>query len=261
MQGIWLENNKLELRHDLPIPHPNNNEALIRVVLAGICGTDLQLLKGYYPFQGIPGHEFVGKVVDAPAAPQLIGQRVVGEINVGCGQCALCQAGYEKHCPQRVVLGIKNHNGAFAEYLTLPIANLHKVPEQIPNEKAIFTEPIAAAARILEQVNINPESKVLIIGAGRLGLLIAQVIKTSQCRLQVMVRHTKQRQILNQFGRFRGSGNQIACCLNSYRVFWILREVLLGVSQQDSMPSPHIRARGSRHPVLSNGDEETSLAI
>lgn len=200
MQGVWLENYTLKLRDDLPIPHPNANEALIRVLLAGVCGTDLQLLNAYYPFQGIPGHEFVGEVVDAPKAPQLIGQRVVGEINIGCGHCALCQAGYEKHCHQRAVLGIKNRNGAFAEYLTLPITNLHKVPEQLTNEKAVFTEPVAAAARILEQISIKPKSNVLIIGAGRLGLLIAQVVKTTQCQLHVVARHDVQRQILQQFG-------------------------------------------------------------
>ncbi|WP_455210917.1 MDR/zinc-dependent alcohol dehydrogenase-like family protein [Kaarinaea lacus] len=200
MQGVWLENQTLVLRDDLPIPTTNANEALIRVLLAGLCGTDLQLLKGYYPFKGIPGHEFVGEVVEAPEAPQLIGKQVVGEINISCGLCTLCQTGLEKHCRQRQVLGIKNHDGAFAEYLTLPLTNLHVIPEHLPNEKAVFTEPIAAAVRILEQVAITPESNVVIIGAGRLGLLIAQVVNTTHCQLRVIARHDNQRQILNQFG-------------------------------------------------------------
>ena len=122
----------------------------------------------------------------------------MGEINIGCGHCVLCNTGLSGHCRQRKVLGIKNHNGAFAEYLTLPLANLHAVPEHIPNEKAVFAEPVAAAARILEQVSIGPTSEVLVIGAGRLGLLIAQVINTTRCRLQVVARHEQQRQILGR---------------------------------------------------------------
>jgi 2-desacetyl-2-hydroxyethyl bacteriochlorophyllide A dehydrogenase len=125
---------------------------------------------------------------------------VVGEINIGCGQCALCKSGLSKHCRQRRVLGIKNHHGAFAEFVSLPVANLHVIPDHVPDEKAVFAEPVAAAARILEQVNIDPNNNVLVIGAGRLGLLIAQVVNTFQCQLRVVVRHDKQRQILKQFG-------------------------------------------------------------
>ncbi|MGD8939643.1 MAG: alcohol dehydrogenase catalytic domain-containing protein [Gammaproteobacteria bacterium] len=200
MRGVWLENQTIILRDDLPLPELKTGEALIRLRQAGICGTDLQLLKGYYPFIGIPGHEFVGEVVQAPEAAHLIGKRVVGEINIGCGQCALCHSGLSKHCRQRSVLGIKNHNGAFADYLSLPVANLHVVPDHLPDEKAVFAEPVAAAARILEQVNIDPGNSVLVIGAGRLGLLIAQVVNTTQCQLRVVARHDKQKQILKQFG-------------------------------------------------------------
>jgi 2-desacetyl-2-hydroxyethyl bacteriochlorophyllide A dehydrogenase len=199
MRGIWLEDRSLRVRDDLPVPVPTANEALIRVLQAGICGTDLQLLKGYYPFTGIPGHEFVGEVVQASAAPALNGKRVVGEINIGCGQCHLCLAGLERHCNTRSVLGIKQHQGAFSQYLTLPVKNLHIVPDTVSNDQAVFVEPIAAAARILEQVNITADTCVLIIGAGRLGLLIAQVLKTTSCRLAVVVRHEKQRQLLNTF--------------------------------------------------------------
>jgi 2-desacetyl-2-hydroxyethyl bacteriochlorophyllide A dehydrogenase len=200
MQGIWLENQSMTLRDDLPLPIPKANEALIKVLLAGICGTDLQLVKGYYPFKGIPGHEFVGEVVQAPSNSRLLGKRVVGEINMGCGHCTQCKKGLSKHCRNRSVLGIKNRNGAFAEYLSLPVANLHVIPDQLPSEKAVFTEPVAAAARILEQVNIEPVHNVLVIGAGRLGLLIAQIINTTQCQLRVVTRHEKQRQILKLCG-------------------------------------------------------------
>jgi 2-desacetyl-2-hydroxyethyl bacteriochlorophyllide A dehydrogenase len=199
MLGIWLENHTIQVRDDIPVPQPKANEALVKVMLAGICGTDLQLLKGYYPFTGIPGHEFVGEVAQAPGAPQLIGKRVVGEINIGCGHCELCAEGLHKHCPQRQVVGIKNRNGAFAQYLSIPVGNLHEIPAHLSNDKAVFTEPVAAAARILEQVDIRPDHYVVIIGAGRLGLLTAQVIQTTSCRLQVITRHERQRQILQQF--------------------------------------------------------------
>lgn len=198
MRGLWLENQTLSLRDDLPIPTIKPNEALVRVLLAGICGTDLQLLKGYYPYCGIPGHEFVGEVVNAPNAPHLLGKRVVGEINISCGQCVLCKAGLRSHCVNREVLGIKTRNGAFAQYLALPTENLHLIPNDLSNETAVFTEPVAAAAQILHQVHISPESRVLLIGAGRLGLLIAQVINSTHCHLQVVVRHDKQHHILQR---------------------------------------------------------------
>jgi len=199
MQGIWLENQTIRFRSDLPVPVPSDGEALIKVLLAGICGTDVQLLKGYYPFTGIPGHEFVGQVVEAPAAPQLIGKRVVGEINVGCGLCGLCRQGLDRHCEKRSVLGIKHRHGAFCEYLTLPVTNLHVVPKNVCNDKAVFTEPTAAAARILEQLALTPTTSVLVIGAGRLGLLIAQVINATGCRVRVVAKHEQQRRLLNDF--------------------------------------------------------------
>ena len=199
MLGVWLENQAVQFRDNLPTPIPSNDEALVRVLLAGICGTDIELLKGYYSFTGIPGHEFVGEVIEAPSAPQLIGKRVVGEINIGCGHCQLCKSGLNKHCINRSVLGIKHHQGVFSEYLSLPIKNLHIVPDNVSLDKAVFTEPIAAAARILEQIDIKPNTTVLIIGAGRLGLLIAQVVNSVQCSLQVVARHDKQRLLLDQF--------------------------------------------------------------
>ena len=192
MRAVWLENQTFTYRTDIEVPTPNDHEALIKVILAGICGTDIQLAKGYYPFSGVPGHEFVGEVVSAASKPELVGKRVVGEINMGCGKCEACTNGQRNHCQSRQILGIKNHSGAFAEYLCLPIANLHLVPEGVSNHQAVFTEPLAAALRILEQVNITSSTKVLLIGAGRLGQLIALVLKYVPCELAVIARHDIQ---------------------------------------------------------------------
>jgi 2-desacetyl-2-hydroxyethyl bacteriochlorophyllide A dehydrogenase len=199
MRALWLDRGRLEFRDAVPEPRPAAGEALIRVRLAGICGTDLQLLKGYYPFTGIPGHEFVGEVV-AAADPAWIGERVVGEINLACGRCPSCRAGHPRHCEQRAVLGIKGRHGAFAEYLTLPVANLHRVPALVADEAAVFTEPLAAALRIHDQVAIGPNQRVLLIGAGRLGQLIAQSLGLTGCRLQVAARHSSQQEPLQQRG-------------------------------------------------------------
>lgn len=154
-------------------------ECLIRVTYAGICGTDLQMLEGYAEFTGVPGHEFVGIVEDAaPSDAQWIGRRVVGDINVGCGTCDLCRKGVKEHCPTRTVTGIRGRSGAFAEFLSLPAANLHHVPDDVSDAAAVFVEPVAAACRILEQVDIDAGARVAVIGDGRLGNLIAQVLRT-----------------------------------------------------------------------------------
>ncbi len=163
---------------DVPLP-AWPNECLIRVTLAGICGTDLQMLDGYAEFTGILGHEFTGVVEDAPAPDaHWIGRRVVGEINVGCGMCDRCASGLKEHCPHRTVVGIRERSGTFAEFLSLPAANLHHVPDHVDDRAAVFVEPIAAACRILEQVVIRPDTRVAVIGDGRLGNLIAQVLAT-----------------------------------------------------------------------------------
>lgn len=141
MKGAWLADRKLVFRDDLPMPVAANGEALVRVLLAGICNTDIELTHGYYPYAGVPGHEFVG---------EFEGKRVAGEINASCGTCDACTHGRRTHCERRTVLGIKDRNGAFAEYLTLPVENLHVVPEGVPNEVAVFTEPLAAALEIQE---------------------------------------------------------------------------------------------------------------
>ena len=197
MRALWLENNKIDLRE---IPEPNKpNEALIRIRKAGICSTDLELVKGYYPYMGILGHEFVGKVVEAEDA-SWIGQRVVGEINATCGQCEQCLNGRPTHCENRTVLGIVNRDGTFAEFTQLPIANLHRVPDSIPDEMAVFTEPLAAALEIQQQIQINPTDRVLLIGAGRLGQLIAQTLALTGCDLRVVARHPRQWDLLKRRG-------------------------------------------------------------
>lgn len=186
MQALWLEDRELSLR-EVTIPTPPPGEALIRVLLAGICNTDIELTRGYYPYTGIPGHEFVG-VVESGAA-DLAGRRVAGEINAVCHDCEACHRGRSTHCERRTVLGIVNRNGAFAEYLTLPVENLHVVPDEIPSEVAVFTEPLAAALEIQEQVTIRPDDRVLIVGAGKLGQLIAATLAETGCRLTVAGRH------------------------------------------------------------------------
>ncbi len=196
MQGLWLEDQKTRLRSDLPLPEIPAGEALIRIRLAGICATDLEMVRGYYPFTGILGHEFVGEVVKSPDAPALEGQRVVGEINASCGKCRACKAGRPTHCEKRSVLGILNRNGVFAEFTTLPIENLHIVPDVVADEAAVFTEPLAAALEIQQQVHIRPTERVLVIGAGRLGQLVAQTLNLTGCELQVVTRHASQERLL-----------------------------------------------------------------
>ncbi|HEY9691152.1 MAG TPA: alcohol dehydrogenase catalytic domain-containing protein [Oculatellaceae cyanobacterium] len=198
MKALWLENQQLQLRIDAPIPEPQPGEALVRVVCAGICNTDLELLKGYYPYTGILGHEFVGIVEQG--SEQLIGQRVVGEINAACGECRFCVTGQPTHCENRSVLGIVNRNGAFAEYLTLPIKNLHPVPESITTEKATFTEPLAAALEIQQQVQVRPDDRVLVVGDGKLGQLVAQTLALTGCDLLVVGRHQEKLANLAQRG-------------------------------------------------------------
>ena len=197
MQALWLENQKIKLR-DVPKPG-KPNEALIRIRRAGICSTDLELVKGYYPFTGVLGHEFVGDVIESPDQ-SWIGQRVVGVINVSCGACEQCLNGRRSHCENRTVLGITNRDGVFAEYTTLPIENLHRVPASVPDGAAVFTEPLAAALEIQQQTQIKPTDRVLLIGAGRLGQLIAQTLSLTGCDLRVVARHPHQQKSLTDRG-------------------------------------------------------------
>jgi len=180
-------------------PRAPEGEALLRVLLAGICGTDREILKGYSGFRGIPGHEFVGQVVECPD-PRWLGKRVVGEINVACGKCSWCARGLGRHCPRRTVMGIVNRPGAFAEFVTLPVVNLHEVPAEVSDQAAVFVEPLAAAAEILEQMRLEPETRVAILGDGRLGLLVAQVMNHAQARVTLMGRHPWKLDLARSWG-------------------------------------------------------------
>lgn len=198
-----LFKDKLQFLVDYPVPKPKYNEALVRVSMAGICGTDLEIIRGYMGFNGIPGHEFAGTVEEC-ADERFLGKKVAGEINLGCGVCPYCLNRMRNHCPNRTVLGILNKDGAFADYLTLPARNLHLIPDSVPDEEAVFIEPLAAAFEILQQIHIKPGDRVCVIGDGRLGLLAAQVLSLTGCDLFVVGRHEKKLELL------KGKGIRIA---------------------------------------------------
>ncbi len=190
MIAVHLESGRVEVR-EVPVPEHRPGFALIRLLCAGICNTDLELQRGYYGFAGTPGHEFVGEVAETDA-PELRGRRVVGEINLACGACEWCERGLGRHCPNRTVLGIVKHPGAFAEYLTLPERNLRLVPDALPDEQAVFTEPVAAACEILDQVSIPPGGEVAVLGDGKLGLLIAQVLRAHGAEVRLYGHHPER---------------------------------------------------------------------
>jgi threonine dehydrogenase-like Zn-dependent dehydrogenase len=178
---------------------PKSDETLVRIRLAGICGTDLEILQGYMKYHGILGHEFVG-TVEKSDNPELIGKRVVGEINVGCGKCDFCEKGMQRHCPDRTVLGILRRDGAFAEFLSLPEKNLHVIPDSISDEQAVFIEPLAAAFEIKEQISLDPNWSVAVVGDGRLAQMIIQVLKLSCPNITCFGRHKNKLQNLVNAG-------------------------------------------------------------
>lgn len=198
MRGLVLHQ-KLQLHNDLPLPDRPPLEARIRVIQAGICSTDLQLLKGYMAFQGVLGHEFVGIVDEAPDRA-LIGKRVVGEINAACRACETCTNGHPTHCPHRTTLGIQGRDGAFADFLTLPVENLFVVPDSITDDQAVFIEPLAAACEIPQLVSIKPTDRVVVIGDGKLGVLCAQILVLSGCAVTLLGRHSDHDKWLTHMG-------------------------------------------------------------
>jgi alcohol dehydrogenase len=198
MLAVLLESGRVGVC-DVPLPERPEGFALIRLLTAGICNTDLELRRGYYGFSGTPGHEFVGEVVAADSA-ELVGRRVVGEINLSCTRCAWCLRGLGRHCPSRTVLGIVRHPGAFREFLTLPERNLHVVPDSIPTEAAVFVEPLGAACEILDQVAIPNGGAVAVLGDGKLGLLIAQTLAAHGCRVHQFGRHREKLRIAERRG-------------------------------------------------------------
>src|SRR3954470_19509033 len=192
MLSVHLESGRVEVRRR-PLPRVPEGFARIRVLAAGICSTDLELQRGYYGFSGTPGHEFVGEVTET-------GDRVVGEINLACGKCQWCKRGLGRHCPTRKVLGIVGHAGAFREYLTLPDHNLHVVPDDIPTEIAVFAEPVAAACEILDQAVIPKAEKIAVLGDGKLGLLVSQVLHAAGFPVLQFGRHPEKLRIAEKNG-------------------------------------------------------------
>ena len=195
MRAIVL-NDHVEVRDDRPSPTPAEGEALVRVVRAGVCETDLQLIKGYMGFRGVLGHEFVGVAESGP----FVGRRVVGEINCACGHCETCRSGLNTHCPHRTVLGILGHDGAFADLIAVPQRNLHLVPDALSDDVAVFTEPVAAACQIAMQVTVRPDDRVVVLGDGRLGNLCAQVLARLSRRTLVVGKHEEKLALLLSMG-------------------------------------------------------------
>jgi len=198
MLAVHLEDGRAEMR-DEPRPSRPEGFALIRLLCGGICNTDLELQRGYYGFAGTPGHEFVGEVVEADSR-EWIGRRVVGEINLACGACPTCRRTLGRHCPHRTVLGILKHPGAFREFLTLPERNLHAIPDTLPNERAVFAEPLAAACEILDQAALPCGAQIAVLGDGKLGLLIALVLEAYGYYVHQFGHHAEKLQIASRAG-------------------------------------------------------------
>lgn len=205
MRGLTLDAGTLSYREDLAEPEPSPDGAIVRVVRAGICATDLALARGYMGFAGIPGHEFVGIAETGAHA----GRRVVGEINAACGECAMCVRGDDRHCPRRTVLGILSHGGAFAERLRLPERNLRVVPESITDDAATFTEPLAAAFEIVEQLSPAADTPCLVVGDGKLGLLCAQVLAAHGLRVTLLGRHPERADWVSGLHAFEANSSSL----------------------------------------------------
>jgi len=208
MRALVYRDTELTLEHDYPHPAPVAGEALIRVVQVGICNTDLEITRGYMGFQGVLGHEFVGVVEEIYGDTvfsqhrHLIGQRVVGEINAAChrADCFYCQRDMPTHCPNRTTLGIVNRDGAFADYVTLPVENLHMVPENVSDEEVVFVEPLAANFEIFEQVHLKPTQRIVIVGDGKMGQLAAQVLRLSGCEILMVGKHEEKLALVEKLG-------------------------------------------------------------
>ncbi len=198
---------QLHLETSLPLPQAQDGDTLLKIRRSGICNTDLELVAGMYGFSGILGHEFVADVIQGQ--PDLIGKRVVGEISVVCGKCDFCQRGIPSQCRNRATVGIRRYPGAFADYLSLPPRNLHIVPNKISDDEAVFVEPLAAALQVTEAVHISPRDRVVVVGVGKLGMLVAQVLKLTGADVIGVVRREKQAQLLNKWGIASADLNEI----------------------------------------------------
>ncbi len=199
MRALVFRGGKLRFQTRYPLPHAGYDEALIKITHAGICNTDIEIVKGYMGFRGVPGHEFVG-VVERYRKKDMIGKRAVGEINIGCGTCVYCRNRLQNHCLSRSVMGILNKDGVFAEYAVLPVRNLYLLPDSVSDEEAVFVEPLAAAFEINQQVDIMPYNRVCVLGDGKLGLLVGQVMSLTGCNLVVVGKHREKLSIIKKKG-------------------------------------------------------------
>lgn len=206
MKGIYFNGTDAVYREDLPMPVRGEKESLVKILLCAVCNTDKEVRKGYRPdFRGVLGHEFVGEVVES-SDESLIGKRVVGELNAACGECIYCKTGRPSHCNERRVLGMKNKDGAFAEYMTIDTNLLHVVPEELSTEIAIFTEPLAAAFEILTQVHVSPSKNAAVLGDGRLALFVAQVLAQTGIDLTVIGKHEEKLELFKSFAKVTTKG-------------------------------------------------------
>ena len=198
MRALYWDGRELTLQSAYGVPRSDPRHALIKVHLAGVCSTDLQIFNGYMGFKGVPGHEFVGSVVEGPS--EFVGKRVVGEINFGCGQCDACRRDLSRHCPNRSVMGIVNADGAFTDYVSVPVENLHLVSDNISDEEAVFTEPLAAAFEILTQIQLDLGDDVLVLGDGKLGNLCAQVLRLTGAKITALGKHADKLALIKKAG-------------------------------------------------------------
>ncbi|NWG15106.1 MAG: alcohol dehydrogenase catalytic domain-containing protein [Chloroflexi bacterium] len=198
MRALVCNNHQISLHTLAALPEPREGEALLKIRQAGICNTDLELIAGMYGFSGIPGHEFVAEVEQGP--PHLIGKRVVGEINIACGGCDFCQRGIPSQCRNRRTVGIRQHPGAFADYLALTVQNLHVIPDTVTDDQAVFIEPLAAALQVTELAHISPDNRIGVIGLGKLGLLIVQVLQLTGADVIGITRRESQKRLLDKWG-------------------------------------------------------------
>lgn len=206
MKGIYFDGTNAVYREDLPKPHRGEKESLVKILLSAVCNTDKEVRKGYRPdFRGVMGHEFVGEVVESSDV-SLVGKRVVGELNAACGECIYCRTNRPSHCNERRVLGMKNKDGSFAEYMTIDTNLLHVVPSELPTEVAIFTEPLAAAFEILTQVHISPAKNAAVLGDGRLALFVAQVLAQTGIDLTVIGKHEEKLELFKSFAKVTTKG-------------------------------------------------------
>ena len=252
MLAFQVEKGRLRLR-EKPVPKLRHRWALVRVRLAGICNTDLEILRGYHDFRGTPGHEFVGEVsevagVSAGVRKRWMGRRVCGDINVSCSAyghrplCGFCKRGLKTHCERRTVLGIVAHDGAFAEYLALPLENLHVVPDSVSDEQAVFVEPLAAACEVLEQVDARKFPSAAVLGDGKLAQLIGRVLRTAIPRVVMYGKHEKKLALARQAGietkKVRGDASDLKRVKENYRLLVEATGLAAGLTLAQQMTEP-----------------------